>query len=108
MPAWSEPKNDYLIPLLTHMTVVRHGWHNYRFYQRHREALDRVGLRYPAWLPLTLTLLRIGKELGIEPDVILATSHGRRSIDVLEVLDPSKANWDCRLNCANLLLGRYD
>ena len=53
-------------------------------------------------------LLRIGKELGIDPDVILATSHGRRSIDVLEVLDPSKANWDCRLNCANLLLGRHD
>jgi glycerol 3-phosphatase-1 len=45
-----------------------------------------------------LTLLRIGKELGIDPDVILATSHGRRSIDVLEVLDPSKANWDCKLN----------
>jgi hypothetical protein len=47
---------------------------------------------------LTLTLLRIGKELGIDHNIILATSHGRRSIDVLEVLDPSKANWDCKLN----------
>ena len=47
-------------------------------------------------------MVRIAKELGIDPNVILATSHGRRSVDVLEVLDPSKANWDCKLNRANL------
>lgn len=41
-------------------------------------------------------MLRISKELRIDPDVILATSHGRRSVDVLEVLDPSKANWECK------------
>jgi len=30
----------------------------------------------------------------VDPDVILATSHGRRSIDVLEILEPSLANWE--------------
>ncbi|KAF2401432.1 HAD-like protein [Trichodelitschia bisporula] len=33
----------------------------------------------------------IGKELGVDPAVILATSHGRRSIDVLKAYDPSRA-----------------
>lgn len=37
---------------------------------------------------------KLGKELGVDPNVILATSHGRRSIDVLKLYDPSKANWD--------------
>ncbi|TLD34627.1 HAD-like protein [Venturia nashicola] len=36
--------------------------------------------------------ISIGKELGVDPEVILATSHGRRSIDVLKEYDPSKAN----------------
>ncbi|KAF2460924.1 HAD-like domain-containing protein [Lineolata rhizophorae] len=35
---------------------------------------------------------KIGKELGVDPNVILATSHGRRSIDVLELYDPKLAN----------------
>ena len=39
----------------------------------------------------------LGKEIGVDPDVILATSHGRRSIDVLRLYDESKANWDCEL-----------
>ncbi|GAB7350932.1 hypothetical protein MBLNU459_g1441t1 [Dothideomycetes sp. NU459] len=41
---------------------------------------------------------QIGKEIGVDPEVILATSHGRRSIDVLELLDPKRANWEyiCR------------
>lgn len=38
---------------------------------------------------------RIGKEIGVDPEVILATSHGRRSIDVLEILEPKLATWDC-------------
>lgn len=38
---------------------------------------------------------RIGKELGVDPEVILKTSHGRRSIDTLREYDPSKANWEC-------------
>ncbi|KFY96951.1 hypothetical protein V500_02244 [Pseudogymnoascus sp. VKM F-4518 (FW-2643)] len=36
----------------------------------------------------------IGKEIGVDPNVILQTSHGRRSIDVLKLLSPEKANWD--------------
>jgi hypothetical protein len=31
---------------------------------------------------------RIGNELGVDPNVILSTSHGRRSIDVLKLLSP--------------------
>ena len=42
-------------------------------------------------------MARIGKELGVDPDVILETSHGRRSIDTFAELDPSKANWACEL-----------
>ncbi|KAJ4342136.1 DL-glycerol-3-phosphatase [Ascochyta clinopodiicola] len=37
---------------------------------------------------------RIGEEIGVDPEVILATSHGRRAIDVLEIYEPSLANWD--------------
>ncbi|KAI4140940.1 MAG: hypothetical protein L6R39_005588 [Caloplaca ligustica] len=37
---------------------------------------------------------KIGKELGVDPSVILHTSHGRRSIDTLALYDKSKANWD--------------
>jgi glycerol 3-phosphatase-1 len=37
---------------------------------------------------------RLGKELGVDPNIILATSHGRRSIDVLKLYDARKANWD--------------
>lgn len=36
----------------------------------------------------------IGAEIGVDPEVILQTSHGRRSIDVLKILAPEKANWD--------------
>ncbi|PWY88268.1 putative 2-deoxyglucose-6-phosphate phosphatase [Aspergillus heteromorphus CBS 117.55] len=37
---------------------------------------------------------RIGLELGIDHNEILRTSHGRRSIDILRDLDPTKANWE--------------
>lgn len=37
---------------------------------------------------------RLGGELGVDPNTILATSHGRRSIDVLKMYDEKKANWD--------------
>ncbi|KAL8933520.1 MAG: hypothetical protein Q9211_005739 [Gyalolechia sp. 1 TL-2023] len=37
---------------------------------------------------------KIGKELGVDPSVILLTSHGRRSIEILALYDQSKANWD--------------
>ncbi|KAL1306919.1 hypothetical protein AAFC00_005562 [Neodothiora populina] len=37
---------------------------------------------------------QIGRDIGVDHNVILATSHGRRSIDVLGILDPSRANWE--------------
>ncbi|KAL5341837.1 HAD-like domain-containing protein [Aspergillus crustosus] len=37
---------------------------------------------------------KIGAELGVDPATILATSHGRRSIDTLQLYDPAKANWE--------------
>ncbi|KAL3491210.1 HAD-like domain-containing protein [Aspergillus germanicus] len=37
---------------------------------------------------------KIGAELGVDPATILATSHGRRSIDTLHLYDPEKANWE--------------
>ncbi|KAH6963999.1 hypothetical protein HG530_003243 [Fusarium avenaceum] len=36
----------------------------------------------------------IGNEIGVAPEIILETSHGRRSIDILKILAPEKANWD--------------
>ncbi|KAI1767743.1 HAD-like protein [Hypoxylon sp. FL1150] len=36
----------------------------------------------------------VGSEIGVDPEVILQTSHGRRSIDMLKVLSPEKANWE--------------
>ncbi|SPQ18858.1 2f572088-4021-4212-981e-fa3fe7639161 [Thermothielavioides terrestris] len=33
----------------------------------------------------------IGKEIGVDPEVILQTSHGRRSIDTLQIIAPEKA-----------------
>ncbi|KAK2936063.1 HAD hydrolase, subfamily IA [Fusarium oxysporum f. sp. vasinfectum] len=33
-------------------------------------------------------------ETRCPPEVILETSHGRRSIDILKILAPEKANWD--------------
>jgi hypothetical protein len=38
---------------------------------------------------------RIGQEIGVDPELILATSHGRRSIDVLQIYEPKLANWEC-------------
>ncbi|KAI9739009.1 MAG: hypothetical protein M1818_005323 [Claussenomyces sp. TS43310] len=37
---------------------------------------------------------KLGKELGVDPEVILASSHGRRSIDTLKLYDPTKANME--------------
>jgi hypothetical protein len=46
---------------------------------------------------LTVNPTSIGHDIGMDPEEILATSHGRRSIDVLKDLSPEKANWDCPL-----------
>lgn len=37
---------------------------------------------------------KIANEIGVDPEVVLQTSHGRRSIDVLEILEPKLANWE--------------
>ncbi|EMR72932.1 putative glycerol-3-phosphate phosphatase protein [Eutypa lata UCREL1] len=36
----------------------------------------------------------VGNEIGVDPEVILQTSHGRRSIDMLKLICPEKANWE--------------
>ncbi|KAH7328786.1 HAD-like domain-containing protein [Stachybotrys elegans] len=36
----------------------------------------------------------VGEEIGVSGEVILETSHGRRSIDILKILAPEKANWE--------------
>jgi hypothetical protein len=40
---------------------------------------------------------RMGKAYGMDPKTILATSHGRRSIDIFQQIDPTHATWDCAL-----------
>ncbi|KAI9735192.1 MAG: hypothetical protein M1834_001782 [Cirrosporium novae-zelandiae] len=37
---------------------------------------------------------RIGEELGLDPEEVLKTSHGRRSVDTLKLLVPEKATWE--------------
>ena len=37
---------------------------------------------------------KLGSEIGVPGDEILKTSHGRRSIDVLAILAPERANWE--------------
>ncbi|PGH14160.1 hypothetical protein AJ80_06029 [Polytolypa hystricis UAMH7299] len=37
---------------------------------------------------------KVGEELKLDAKVILATSHGRRSIDVLRIVAPERANWE--------------
>ena len=39
--------------------------------------------------------VRIGKDLVVDPDLILQSSHGRRSIDTFQLYDARKANWQC-------------
>jgi glycerol 3-phosphatase-1 len=40
---------------------------------------------------------RVGKMYGLDPKVILAISHGRRSIDMFKEIDPANANWERKL-----------
>ncbi|KAI9050880.1 hypothetical protein LZ554_004997 [Drepanopeziza brunnea f. sp. 'monogermtubi'] len=49
----------------------------------------------------------IGKEIGVDPAVILETSHGRRSIDTLRVLSPERANWEYIKHMEGLLPKMY-
>ncbi|KAI0177142.1 haloacid dehalogenase-like hydrolase [Pestalotiopsis sp. NC0098] len=45
----------------------------------------------------------VGGEIGVDPEVILQTSHGRRSIDILKILQPEKANWEYVCHMEGLL-----
>lgn len=38
--------------------------------------------------------MALGKEIGVPGEVILQTSHGRRTIDTLAEIAPERANWD--------------
>ncbi|KAH7162807.1 HAD-like domain-containing protein [Dactylonectria estremocensis] len=49
----------------------------------------------------------IGNEIGVDPTVILETSHGRRSIDVLKIVAPEKANWEFVQHMEGLLPKNY-
>ena len=75
--------------------------HHSRLNRRNRQALAQVHSPPPSVVNEVdgtcrlLLPVRIGKELGVDPAVILQTSHGRRSIDTFQLYDASKANWDC-------------
>ncbi|KAK1757474.1 HAD-like domain-containing protein [Echria macrotheca] len=49
----------------------------------------------------------VGNEIGVSPEVILETSHGRRSIDILKVLAPEKATWEYVQHMEGLLPKHY-
>ena len=44
----------------------------------------------------------LAEEMGVDADEILATSHGRRSIDTLKMYDESRANWQCKCQLQDL------
>lgn len=49
-------------------------------------------------------IARFATEVGVPPDDILTTSHGRRTIDTISLFDKSKANWNCDLPTVALLI----
>ncbi|KAK0656348.1 HAD-like domain-containing protein [Cercophora newfieldiana] len=49
----------------------------------------------------------IGNEIGVSHEVILQTSHGRRSIDILKILCPEKATWEYVQHMEGLLPKNY-
>ena len=47
-----------------------------------------------------LTDCRVAAEIGVDPEIVLQTCHGRRTIDTLKALCPEKANLECEsLHC---------
>ncbi|MCJ1475929.1 hypothetical protein MMC13_004593 [Lambiella insularis] len=50
---------------------------------------------------------KLGKQLGVDPKIILATSHGRRSIDTLRMYDPAKATWEYVSHVEGLIPKEY-
>lgn len=49
------------------------------------------------------SMSRTANELGLDAEKILAMSHGRRSMDILKVLAPQRANWECMFGTPFLL-----
>ncbi|RMJ03380.1 hypothetical protein CDV36_015096, partial [Fusarium kuroshium] len=49
----------------------------------------------------------VGKKINVDPKVILETSHGRRSLDVLQVVAPNFANWDFVRSIEGVIPVRY-
>ncbi|KAJ2891757.1 hypothetical protein MKZ38_000003 [Zalerion maritima] len=49
----------------------------------------------------------VGNEIGVDPELILQTSHGRRSMDILRILCPKKANWEYVCHMEGLLPMNY-
>ena len=45
---------------------------------------------------MTLTVCRVGAEIGVDPKIVLHTSHGRRTVDTLKALCPEEANLGCQ------------
>lgn len=68
------------------------SWDNWKIGQGYDSSLNSLYL----WHQLIEHECRIGTEIGVDPAIILATSHGRRSIDMLKIYQPEKANWDCK------------
>lgn len=76
---------------------LRHGRHHHRFHPGHCQALDQVSPAPVSSCAAGLTEARsIGNEIGVSPQTILETSHGRRSIDVFKTVAPHKATWECK------------
>ncbi|KAI1815484.1 HAD-like protein [Poronia punctata] len=49
----------------------------------------------------------IGKEIGVDPEVILQTSHGRRSIDCLKEIAPEKATMEYVRHIEGIMPKKY-
>lgn len=79
------PQNNFAAPA---ETVTCHGL----LFDMDGTIIDSTEAVVKHWV-------RIGKEINVSPSLILATSHGRRSIDVLSIHSPHLANWDyiCRI-----------
>ncbi|KZL73878.1 glycerol-3-phosphate phosphatase [Colletotrichum tofieldiae] len=46
----------------------------------------------------------VGKQIGVDPGLILETSHGRRSMDVLKIVAPDFATWDYEVSNDNQVM----
>ena len=66
------------------------------FHSQKNQSHDCIGTIVDSTDAIVKHWYRLGEEMGVDAKVILETSHGRRSIDVLRLYDESKANWNCR------------